>query len=148
VTGIDPTKLEAALTAEPASVQERWFASLYLLKPLVIVVFALFWIGTALVSFGPGYAIGETLMRAGGAGALSGPSVVAGALADLVIGVGMLVRRTARLALWGALGLSLFYLVAGTVLLPELWADPLGPMLKIWPVMALNLFAIAILRDR
>src|SRR5262249_17501542 len=31
-TGIEPRDLAAALTAEPPSVQERWFARLYLLK--------------------------------------------------------------------------------------------------------------------
>jgi hypothetical protein len=35
-------------------VQERWFARLYFLKPLVFVVLALFWITTGLVSLGPG----------------------------------------------------------------------------------------------
>jgi hypothetical protein len=34
------------------------------------------------------------------------------------------------------------------VLVPRLWADPLGPMLKIGPIIALNLVALAILDDR
>ena len=36
----------------------------------------------------------------------------------------------------------------GTVLVPRLWQDPLGPMLKIWPIMAFNLMLLAILKDR
>ena len=39
-------------------------------------------------------------------------------------------------------------MIAGTLLVPGLWLDPLGPMLKIWPMMALNLTALAILSDR
>jgi uncharacterized protein YbjT (DUF2867 family) len=35
LTGIVPRSLEVALASEPPSVQERWFARLYLLKPLV-----------------------------------------------------------------------------------------------------------------
>jgi hypothetical protein len=31
---------------------------------------------------------------------------------------------------------------------PRLWSDPLGPMLKIRPVIALSLVALAILEDR
>jgi uncharacterized protein YbjT (DUF2867 family) len=46
LTGVQPRALDAALAREPASVQERWFARLYLLKPLVFVMFALFWIAT------------------------------------------------------------------------------------------------------
>ncbi|WP_309091997.1 SDR family oxidoreductase [Phenylobacterium sp.] len=147
-TGIQLRQFAAALAAQPASVQERWFANLYLMKALVFVVFAGFWLATAFISIGPGYERGERLMQLAGAGPLSGPSVVAGAFADLVIGLGLLWRRTARLALWGALGLSIFYLIAGTILLPELWAEPLGPMTKIFPIMVLNLVALAILEDR
>jgi uncharacterized protein YbjT (DUF2867 family) len=148
LTGMKPRDLERALAAEPASVQERWFAKLYLLKPLVFGVFSLFWIATGLISLGPGYGIGKSLMEEGGAGVLAGPSVVAGALADIIIGIGIALRPFARAALYAALALSLFYAVAGTILVPRLWADPLGPMLKIWPVIALNLVALAILDER
>lgn len=87
-------------------------------------------------------------MEEGGAAALAGPSVIAGAFADIAIGLGIAIRPLARTALYAALGISLFYAVAGTVLVPRLWADPLGPMFKIWPVIALNLVALAILDDR
>lgn len=147
-TGIQPRSLAEALAAEPAGVQERWFARLYLLKPLMLIVFAAFWLGTALISLGPGATIGEGLMREGGVGALSTPAVVAGSLADLVIGIGILFRRTAKPALLAALCLSLFYALAGTILLPRLWAEPIGPMLKIWPILVLNLVALATLDDR
>jgi uncharacterized protein YbjT (DUF2867 family) len=148
LTGVRPRSLSQGLAAEPSSVQERWFANLYLMKALILVVFSGFWIATAVISIGPGYERGERLMQLAGAGPLSGPSVWAGALADLVIGLGIVWRRTTRLALWGALGLSVFYLVAGTILLPELWAEPLGPMTKIFPIMVLNLVALAVLEDR
>lgn len=149
MTGIEPRSLSAALAAEPASVQERWFASLYLLKPLIMATFALFWLLTGFVSLGPGYHVAEWLMRAAGAERpLSDLSVIAGGLADIVVGIGILVRRTSRLALIAALLLSVFYIVAGTALHPELWRDPLGPMMKIWPILALNLVCLGILRER
>lgn len=148
VTGIAPRPLASVLLAEPASVQDRWFAYLYVLKPVLFTVFALFWIGTGLISLGPGWEIGIGYMLAGGAGALAGPSVVAGALADIMIGMAIAVRRTTRMGLYGALAISLFYAVAGTAILPDLWLDPLGPILKIWPILVLNLVALAILEDR
>lgn len=147
-TGIQPRSLHSALAAEPASVQERWFAQLYLLKPVLFVVLSVFWIGTGIVSLGPGWSIGVGLMQQGGAGGLSETSVIAGALADIAIGIGIAFRRTARLALYGALCISLFYMVAGTVVLPVLWAEPLGPMLKILPILVLHLVALASLTDR
>lgn len=147
-TGIEPRSLDAAVAAEPASVQERWFARLYLLKPLAIGTFALFWLLTGLISLGPGYERATYYMLAGGGGALSEPSVIAGGIADIAVACGLLYRPTTRLALWAAVGLSVFYIVAGTILLPELWADPLGPMMKIWPILALNFVCFAILDER
>lgn len=147
-TGISPRSFTQALAAEPASVQERWFSNLYLLKPLIIGVFALFWLMTGIVSLGAGYGNAEWLMRQAGAGPLSGPSVIAGAVTDLIVGTLMLFRRTARLAIVAAFFGSIFYVVAGTILLPALWADPLGPMMKIWPILVLNIVALAVLEER
>lgn len=147
-TGIVPAPLEQALAAEPASVQERWFAGLYLLKAVGFTVFSLFWLATGLISLTGGYPIGVALMREGGAGPLAGPSVIAGALADLAVGSAIAFRPTTRYGLYGAIALTLFYVVAGSILLPRLWLEPLGPLLKIWPILALNLILFAILEER
>jgi hypothetical protein len=149
ITGIEPRRLEVALAAEPASVQERWFAQLYLLKPLAFSVFVLFWIGTGLISLGPGWDIGKSLMFEGGVDdPFASLVVAAGALADIAIGIAIAFRRITRLGLYAALAISAAYTVIGTILVPRLWEDPLGPMLKIWPIMAFNLVLLAIHRDR
>ena len=148
LTGIVPQSLHAALAAEPASVQERWFARLYFLKPVALGTFILFWLATCLVSLGPGYGLAAAYMRRAGAGALSEPSVIAGALTDLIVACLIAWRPTARLGLFAALAVSLFYVAAGTWLLPGLWVDPLGPMMKIWPILALNLLCLAMLDER
>lgn len=148
LTGIVPRSLDAALAAEPASVQERWFARLYLLKPALLIAFGLFWIVTGLVALGPGLAGAEALMREAGAGSLARAGAIAGALADLAIGALVLVRRTSRAALLAAVGVSFAYLVGSALLLPGLWADPLGPMVKIVPILALNFALLALLDDR
>ena len=148
-TGIAPRDLEAALASEPASVQERWFARLYALKPVIFGVFGLFWIVTGIVSLGPGWEIGMSLLREGGLQEnFAALTVIAGAVADLIIGLAILSRPLSRYGLWAALIISLVYVVIGTALVPRLWADPLGPMLKIWPVLMLNLVAMAIREDR
>lgn len=148
LTGIEPRSLSASLAAEPASVQERWFARLYFLKPLAIGVFALFWLMTGFVSLGPGYQRAVAIMRSTDAAALAELSTIAGAVTDLAVGCMILWRRTAKLGLIFALFVSLFYVAAGTLLKPELWADPLGPMMKIWPILILNLICLAMLDER
>src|SRR5262249_62085014 len=53
-TAIKPKSLAAILAEPPAGVQDRWFARLYLLKPLAIVSLALFWIANGLIALGAG----------------------------------------------------------------------------------------------
>jgi hypothetical protein len=130
-------------------VQERWFARMYFVKPLIFVTFSAFWIATGLVSLGPGFKIGKAMMLEGGTSeGFANFSVIAGGLADLLIGLAIAYRPTVRYGLYAALAISLFYAVMGTILLPRLWIDPLGPMLKIWPIIALNITALAIVDDR
>jgi uncharacterized protein YbjT (DUF2867 family) len=148
-TGLQPQSLGAALACEPAGVQEAWFSRLYLLKPIVFATLSLFWISTGLVSIGPGWNNGIALLHEGGITGIGAPlTVIAGTITNLLIGVGIAFRRTARSGLYAALLLSLAYMVIGTILVPRLWIDPLGPLVKIWPVLALNLMALAIFEDR
>ncbi|HYD86439.1 MAG TPA: SDR family oxidoreductase [Vitreimonas sp.] len=147
-TGVQPTGLTEALAPKSASAQERLYAACYFLPPLVIGVTAIFFIETGVASLTFGYGIGVELLERGGLGALSGPSVIAGGLADIVTGFAILWRRTVKLGLYAAIAVSLFYFVAGTLLLPELWLDPIGPMMKIWPLIVLNVVGLAMVRDR
>lgn len=148
ITGIVPRGLADALIAQPATVQDRWFAGLYLCKALLFTVFPLFWLLTGIVSLGPGWDLGLAYMMRGGAGPLGPPVVIAGALADIAIGVAIAFRPTARLGLRAAIAVSVMYAIAGTLLLPGLWLDPLAPLLKVFPLIVLALVALAILEDR
>src|SRR5262249_24663501 len=148
-TGITPQSLDEMLAAHPAGVQERWFAKAYLLKPVAIGALALFWIVTGLISLGPGKAAALADFRDAGAGpAFANAGLVLGSLADIALGLLLLVRRTARAALIGMLAVSFAYLVIGTVLAPDLWRDPLGPLAKIVPVLLATGFTLAILDER
>ena len=76
------------------------------------------------------------------------PAVIVGGVLDMGIGAAITCRRTARRGLWAALLVSVLYVAAGTLLASRLWADPLGPFLKILPIVVLNLVALAVLEDR
>ncbi|TPM29971.1 SDR family oxidoreductase [Mesorhizobium sp. B2-3-4] len=147
-TGIQPSSLTAALRLNPATVQERWFAGLYFVKPALFVVLPLFWILTGIISLTIGWRSGVDLLIGTAAGALAEPAVVAGALADIVVGAFIAYRPTSRLGLFGAITVSLFYAIAGIILRPDLWFEPLGPLLKIFPILVLHFAALAILEER
>jgi hypothetical protein len=46
------------------------------------------------------------------------------------------------------LALTAAYLVSATFAEPELWADPLGPLVKVLPSILLTLATLAILDER
>jgi uncharacterized protein YbjT (DUF2867 family) len=148
-TGIRPKGLDDILAQLPSSVADRWFARLYLLKPAAIAGLALFWLLTGLIALGPGRAAAvETLTAAGLAHGAAGHLVAAGAGFDIALALLVLAHRTARLALLAMLATAALYLLAGTLLAPQLWFDPLGPYLKIVPVMVATAFALAVMDDR
>jgi hypothetical protein len=149
VTGIVPRSLGAALAAEAASVQERWFAQLYFVKPALLVVLSLFWIATGFLSLGPAWRGGvDLLIEAGLSPATAALASASGAVADIAIGAAIAIRRSARWGLWAGLALCVAYALLGTILLPRLWLDPLGALVKIVPIAVLHLAALAMLDER
>lgn len=131
------------LERTPASVQDLWHARLWFVRPISILALGLFWLLTGLVTLGPGWERAVEILREGGYGRWAGPVAALGALFDVALGGALFVRPwTARIAV--AMGLATIgYLVAATISLPAYWGDPLGPWLKVVPMMALCLFVAA-----
>ena len=148
-TGIAPQSLTEIFAERPASVQDRWHARLFLIKPLAIAALALFWVVTGLVTIGPGYGSAAAQLAASGfPAALVGPAVLWGGWFDVVLGLLLPVRRFTRPVLLLMLAVTPFYLLIGTLLAPHLWLDPLGPLLKIIPVLLATAFTLAIVDER
>ncbi|HWA45671.1 MAG TPA: SDR family oxidoreductase [Hypericibacter adhaerens] len=144
-----PVSLEQFLIAHPATVQERRFAAGYFLKPLGLVALAFFWVATGVLGLtaARGEAV-EALLRGGLPDGLAPAAVVAGSVIDIALGCALLVARTARPALIGMILVSAIYLVVATVLMPGLWLDPFGALLKIVPSIVAALAMLALLPDR
>jgi ABC-type Co2+ transport system permease subunit len=88
------------------------------------------------------------LRLAGASVATATIAVSAGAVVDIVLGLGVLIGRTCRAALIAMLAVSLGYVVAAAVVATHLFADLLGSVLKIFPIMLATLFVLAILDER
>ena len=61
---------------------------------------------------------------------------------------GLLFRPALRLALGGGAALAIFYAIGATIVRPDLWLDPLGPMVKVVPVIALSMLCLAMAEER
>jgi uncharacterized protein YbjT (DUF2867 family) len=148
-TAISPASLDATLRRVPATVQEKWFARLYLLKALAIATLVVFWALSGLialtVSFGPATGI---LAAHGFPVELAVAVTVASSLLDIGIGVAIAFRRSCRAGLIAGIGVSLFYMAGAALITPELWIEPLGALVKTGPAIALMLVALATLEAR
>lgn len=141
-------KTLAKILSTPAGAQDLWFARLYLLKAPVLATLSLFWLLSGLIALIRFDTSAMHLVSAGASPAFASVLTLATSLADIALGIGVIFRRYAALALKGMLLLSAIYLLSATVLTPDLWADPLGPLVKVLPSLALTLVALAILDER
>ncbi len=146
--GAPARSLDETLATLPSTTQERWFARLFLLLPVGILGLAIFWILTGLITLANPAAAVEVLTSRGFLEPFAQIATFGGTGLDLLLGIAILFRRSARLACLGMAALSLVYLILGTLTAPDLWMDPLGPFMKILPSILLPLFVAAILEDR
>lgn len=146
--GVTPRSLAQILEAWPSGVQERWFARLYLAKPLILGALAAFWVASGIIGLVRHDAAAQVLVRAGFGAAPAQALAVGGAIVDLILGALICVRRTAPAALVGALVVTTAYLVGASLWRPDLWADPLGPLVKTLPAAILAAVALALMDER
>lgn len=147
-TGIAPRSLAESLAARPAAVQDLWHARLFLLKPVIFVMLATIWIASGLIALGPGREAALALLGAAGFGGASLGLLWLTAGLDLAIGIAIAFRPLAGWGLAASALVTLAYLVGGTLFLPGLWADPLGPLVKAFAILGLTGAAAAILPSR
>ncbi|MFC7051886.1 SDR family oxidoreductase [Hansschlegelia quercus] len=140
--------LATTLRRLPSTVQERWFGRLFLLKPAITVTLALFWMASGAIGLMRLHEAAEVLLSRGANGSFATSAALLGALIDLALGAAILVRRTHVAAAWGMIAVTALYLAGATLFAPDLWLDPLGPLLKAFAVALLALVALAIEEER
>ncbi|WP_111734136.1 SDR family oxidoreductase [Roseovarius amoyensis] len=140
--------LTDTLARLPATRQERLFARAYFALPLAIGTLALFWCVSGLVTqLAPSRAL-SVLADRGVPIWVAGLTAIGGVVADITLGLAILWRRWTRPAALGMLALSGAYLIGSLAVAPDLWTDPLGPMVKVFPGMALAALVWLLVEDR
>jgi len=135
--GFKPQALSALMAEEPAEVQDRWHARLFFLAPLLKAVLMLMWLVSGLVGFFTGAEVAESALAAVGLGnGWTMPIVWTTCLLDLAVAALILFDRRGTRATIVQLAVIAFYTIALTIVSPELWLDPLGPLLKNLPILA------------
>ncbi|HEX4270686.1 MAG TPA: SDR family oxidoreductase [Rhizomicrobium sp.] len=148
-TGIMPLSRHAAVQAVPATVQEAWFARLYLLKTLALLVLVIFWCASGGIALTVAFTSARQILLNHGFGlAVAQGITIASSLLDILVGVAIAFHRTSRIGLMAGILVSLGYMTGAAVLTPDMWAEPLGALVKTGPAIVLMLFCLAIWDDR
>ena len=149
VTGIVPKTLSQAVTARSTTIQDKWFARLFLIKALAVASLVAFWIVSGFIALVISYdAAAAILSLHGFPPALVAPVTIGTSLMDMTIGALIAFRRTCAVGLIAGIVASLGYTLGAAILTPDLWIEPLGALVKTGPAIVLMLVALLTLDNR
>jgi uncharacterized protein YbjT (DUF2867 family) len=148
-TGIVPITIDARIGSRTASIQDKWFARLFLVKALTIASLALFWTLSGFIALVISFASAKAILTAHDfPPALVAPFTIASSVVDMTIGCLIAWRRSCRAGLLAGIVVSLGYMMGATLLMPDLWIEPLGALVKTGPAIVLMLTALLTLDNR
>ncbi|MEP2715330.1 SDR family oxidoreductase [Pseudophaeobacter sp.] len=128
--------------------EHRLEARMLLAMPFAVTVLALFWFLSGAISLFQLEAAARHLTQQGWGGGLARVSVGFWALVDIGLALALLWRPWAREACLGMVAVTVFYLGAATLVTPQMWSDPLGPLVKTLPGLMLALITWQLLQER
>ncbi len=147
--GRAPLSLPQTLQAHgPAGKADRWHARSAMLYPLALATLFALWLGSGVLGLIYTDTAAQLVVEGGMAPGIAGASVLAGSFADLTIAAGLLWRPLLGKALAASLLVALAYLVGSLIWTPTLWLDPLAPLLKVLPILALTAMCLAMSEER
>lgn len=148
-TGIAPKTLAQMVGRGSATIQDKWFARLFLIKALVIASLVVFWIASGFIALAISYDAAAAILSSHAFPAsLVAPITVGTSLMDMTIGALIAFRRSCAAGLIAGLAASLGYMLGAAILTPDLWIEPLGALVKTGPAMVLMLVALLTLDNR
>lgn len=148
-TGIVPRSIGQMVGIRAATIQDKWFARLFLVKSLVIASLVLFWLASGFIALVISYQAAANILRTHNfPPALVDPVTVGTSLMDMTIGLLIAFRRTCAYGLIAGILASLGYMAGAAILTPDLWIEPLGALVKTGPAIVLMLVALLTLDSR
>ena len=148
-TAIVPKTIDQTVGRSTATIQDKWFARLFLIKALAIASLAVFWIASGFIALVLSYDAATAILTVHGfPQSLVGPVTVGSSLMDMGVGILIVFRRTCAAGLIAGFGVSLGYMMGAAIITPDLWIEPLGALVKTGPAIVLMLVALLTLDNR
>jgi uncharacterized membrane protein len=144
-----PKTIAQAIGQRAVTIQDKWFARLFLVKALVLASLVTFWVVSGFIALFMSYRAAADILRTHGfPPALVDPVTVGTSLMDMSIGVLIAFRRTCAIGLVAGIVASFGYMVGAAILTPDLWIEPLGALVKTGPAIVLMGVALLTLDSR
>jgi hypothetical protein len=148
-TGIVPRSLDRYVGHRSASIQDKWFARLFLVKALSIASLVAFWVLSGFIALVLSFPATTAILTSHGfSAAVATPFAAATSLMDITIGVTIAFRRSCAIGLIAGIVVSFGYMAGCALLTPDLWLEPLGALVKTGPAIVLMLVALLTLDNR
>jgi len=148
-TGIVPKTIEQMVGSRSATIQDKWFVRLFLVKALVIASLVLFWLASGFIALVISFPATKAILSSHGfPSSLVTPFAVITSLMDMSIGILIAFRRTCAVGLVAGIVVSLGYMAGTAMFTPDLWIEPLGALVKTGPAIVLMLVALLTLDNR
>lgn len=148
-TGIVPRTISQMVGQRSATIQDKWFARLFLIKALVIASLSVFWVASGFIALLISYRAAAAILSSRGfPPSLVAPVTIGTSLMDMTIGILIAFRRTSAAGLIAGILASLGYMVGTAILTPDLWTEPLGALVKTGPAIVLMIVALFTLDNR
>ena len=148
-TGIVPKTIAQAIGQRPATIQDKWFARLFLMKALIIASLVLFWVASGFIALVISFpATKAILISHGFPRGIVTPFAAITSMMDMSVGVLIAFRRTCAIGLVAGIVVSLGYMAGTALLTPDLWIEPLGALVKTFPAIVLMAVALLTLDNR
>jgi len=148
-TGIVPKTIAQVVGQRAATIQDKWFARLFLVKALVLASLVLFWVASGFIALVISFPATKAILAEHGFPRwLVTPFAAITSLMDIGVGILIAFRRTCAVGLVAGMFVSLGYMAGTALLTPDLWIEPLGALVKTGPAVVLMLVALLTLDSR
>lgn len=145
----EPLSLEETLAQQPAGKQDRLHARLGLVQPLIIATLFIMWGASGVATLLQLDRAAAIMTNSGVDKDLAYAIAIGGGWLDIILAAGLLWRRTIRPILLTMIVITIVvYLIGGTILVPDLWVDPLAPFAKALPATLLALITFWMVEKR
>jgi uncharacterized protein YbjT (DUF2867 family) len=148
-TGIAPKTIADMIGQRSATIQDKWFARLFLIKPIMIASLALFWTLSGFIALVISFPATKAILASHAfPPAIATPFAAITSMIDISVGVLIAFRRTCASGLVAGILLALGYMAGTAMLTPDLWIEPLGALVKTGPAIVLMMVALMTLDNR